>query len=176
MVRWCLVNFQCRGFLLIWIKVGKGHIALAAGAGDVIWTFFSLVYLFSFLSSSLGYGPIRRKYCLKESNYQPNPVVSGIKTSVHSCYHICSTVSDKNACQSIDSDLTTHSTILDSISRRFVVVGNLHNSFPAGSFPRENWLHFFRFSSLALSISFNFTLCSASLHFVNRPCSDHRSG
>ena len=37
----------------------------------------------------------------------------------------------------IDSDLTTHSTILDSISRHFVV-RNLQNSFPAGSFPREN--------------------------------------
>ena len=44
--------------------------------------------------------------------------------------------------RSVDSDLTTHSMILDSISRRFVVVSNLQNSFPAGSFPRENWLHY----------------------------------
>ena len=44
----------------------------------------------------------------------------------------------KNAFGSVDSDLTTHSMILDSISGRFVVVLNLQNSFPAGSFPRKN--------------------------------------
>ena len=32
-VRWCWVNFQCRGVLLIWIRVGQGPIALAMGAG-----------------------------------------------------------------------------------------------------------------------------------------------
>ena len=32
-VRWCWVNFQCRGVLLIWIIVGQGPIALAVGAG-----------------------------------------------------------------------------------------------------------------------------------------------
>ena len=36
--------------------------------------------------------------------------------------HIYSKVSYKNACRSIDSDLTSHSTILNSISRRFFVV------------------------------------------------------
>ena len=42
---------------------------------------------------------------------------------VFSCYHVYySKVSYKNACRNIDSDLTSHSTILDSISRRFVVV------------------------------------------------------
>ena len=61
----------------------------------------------------------------------------------------------KNAFRSVDSDLTTHSMILDSISRRFVVALNLQNSFPAGSFPRENWLHF-QFFSTALSFSFKF--------------------
>ena len=62
----------------------------------------------------------------------------------------------KNAFRSVDSDLTTHAMILDSISRRFVVVLNLQNSFPAGSFPRENWLHFLSFFSTALSFSFKF--------------------
>ena len=62
----------------------------------------------------------------------------------------------KNAFRSVDSDLTTHSMILDSISRCFVVVLNLQNSLPAGSFPRENWLHFFSFFSTALSFSFKF--------------------
>ena len=35
-VRWCWVNFQCRGVLLIWIIVGQGPIALAVGAGGVV--------------------------------------------------------------------------------------------------------------------------------------------
>ena len=33
MVRWCWVNFQCRGVLLIWIIVGQGPTALTVGAG-----------------------------------------------------------------------------------------------------------------------------------------------
>ena len=58
MVRWCWVNFQCRGVLLIWIKVGQGPTALAVGADGVVWTFFShLSFLVSF-SLSLGDGPI----------------------------------------------------------------------------------------------------------------------
>ena len=40
MVRWCWVNFQCRGILLIWIIVEQGPIVLAVGAG-VVWTFLS---------------------------------------------------------------------------------------------------------------------------------------
>ena len=32
-------KFQCRGVLLIWMKVGQGPIALAAGAVGVVWTF-----------------------------------------------------------------------------------------------------------------------------------------
>ena len=35
-VRWCRVNFQYRGVLLIWIRVGQGPIALAVGAGGVV--------------------------------------------------------------------------------------------------------------------------------------------
>ena len=59
MVRWCWVNFQFRGVLLIWIRVGQGPPARAVGAGgycsDI---FFSrLSFLFSF-SLSLGDGPI----------------------------------------------------------------------------------------------------------------------
>ena len=45
MVRRCWVNFQFWGVLLIWI----GPIALAVGAGGVVWTFFSgLFFFFSF--------------------------------------------------------------------------------------------------------------------------------
>ena len=58
MVRWCWVNFQCRGVLLIWIIVGQGPIALAVGAGGGCLDIFKFVYLFSFLSSSFGDGPI----------------------------------------------------------------------------------------------------------------------
>ena len=40
MVRWFWVNFQCRGVLLVWIRVGQGPTALAVGAGvGVVWTF-----------------------------------------------------------------------------------------------------------------------------------------
>ena len=58
-VRWCWVNFQCRGVLLVLIKVGQGPTALAVGAGGGLFGhFFSrLSFLFSF-SHSLGDGPI----------------------------------------------------------------------------------------------------------------------
>ena len=47
-VRWCWVNFQCPGVLLIWIRVGQGPTTLAVGAGGVVWTFFlsSIISLF----------------------------------------------------------------------------------------------------------------------------------
>ena len=59
-MRWCWLNFQCRGVLLIWIVVGQGPAALAVGTHlvGVVRTFFScLLFLFSF-SLSLGDGPI----------------------------------------------------------------------------------------------------------------------
>ena len=55
--RYC-EDFQCRGVLLIWSIVGQGPVALAVGAGGGCLDIFSLVYLFSFLSPSLGDGPI----------------------------------------------------------------------------------------------------------------------
>ena len=57
-VRRCWVTFQCRGVLLIWVIVEQGPIALAIGAGGGCLDIFSLIYLFSFLSPSLGDGPI----------------------------------------------------------------------------------------------------------------------
>ena len=54
MVRWCWVNFQCRGVLLIWIRVGQGPTALAVGAGGDCLDIFALVYHFSVLPPSLG--------------------------------------------------------------------------------------------------------------------------
>ena len=58
MVRWCWVNFQCWGVLLIWIRVGQGPTVLAVGAGGGCLDILSLVYRFSFLSPSLGDGSI----------------------------------------------------------------------------------------------------------------------
>ena len=44
-MRWCWVNFQCRGVLLIWIIVGQGPIALAVRAGGGCLDIFSLSIL-----------------------------------------------------------------------------------------------------------------------------------
>ena len=57
-VRWCWVNFQYWGVLLIWIGVGQGPIVLAVGAGGGGLDIFTLIYPFSSFSLSLGDGPI----------------------------------------------------------------------------------------------------------------------
>ena len=65
-VRWCWVNFQCRGLLLILSRVGQGPTALAIGAGGGCLDIFTLVYHFSFLSPSLWEtARYNLKYCLK---------------------------------------------------------------------------------------------------------------
>ena len=103
---------------------GGGPFAVAVGAGCL--DIFSLVYLMSFLSPSLEDSPIyseilpQRAVKPKTTN-QPIPVVGGMRTPVYSCYLVYAIVSDKHACRNIDSDLTIHSTILGSISRRFVI-------------------------------------------------------
>ena len=67
-VRWSWVNFQCRGVLLVWIRVGQGPIALAVGAGGGCLDIFTLIYPFSSLSPSLWETTrYRLKYCLKGS-------------------------------------------------------------------------------------------------------------
>ena len=66
LMRWCWVNFQCRGVLLVLITVGQGPTALAVGAGGSCLDIFSLFYHFSFLSPSLWEtARYRLKYCLK---------------------------------------------------------------------------------------------------------------
>ena len=52
-LRWCWVNFQCQGVLLIWIRVGQGPPALAVGAVEDCLDIFSVVCHFSFLSPSV---------------------------------------------------------------------------------------------------------------------------
>ena len=68
MVRWSWVNFQCRGVLLVWIRVGQGPTALAVGAGGGCLDIFTLIYPFSSLSPSVWETTrYRLKYCLKGS-------------------------------------------------------------------------------------------------------------
>ena len=58
-VQWCWANFQCRGVLLISIRVGQGPSVLAGVRVGVVWTFFPrLSFLFLSPSLSLGDGPI----------------------------------------------------------------------------------------------------------------------
>ena len=65
-LRCCWVNFQCRGVLLIWPKVGQGPTALAVGADGGCLDIFTPIYLFSPLSPSLWEtARYRLKYCLK---------------------------------------------------------------------------------------------------------------
>ena len=65
-VRWCWANFQCRGVLLIWIRVGQGPSVPAVGAVGVVWTFFlSSIISLSFSLSLWETSRYRLKYCLK---------------------------------------------------------------------------------------------------------------
>ena len=65
-VRWCWVEFQCQGLLLIWIIVGQVSAGLAVGAGGGCLYIFSLVCLFFLLSPCLlEKAQYRLKYCLK---------------------------------------------------------------------------------------------------------------
>ena len=76
-VRWSWVNFQCRGVLLVWIRVGQGP-TVAVGAGGGCLDIFTLIYPFSSLSPSLWETTrYRLKYCLKwslspKTTNQPN--------------------------------------------------------------------------------------------------------
>ena len=63
MVRWCWVTFQCRGVLLISIRVGQGPTALAVGAGGGCLDIFSLVC--RWLVGCFGFnGPLRQYFSL----------------------------------------------------------------------------------------------------------------
>ena len=68
----CWVNFQCRGVLLIWIRVGQGPSALAVGAGGGLFGHFSYLSFLCSFSLSLGglvgcfgfNGPLRQYFIL----------------------------------------------------------------------------------------------------------------
>ena len=58
-MRWCWVNVQWQGVLLLWIIVGQGLTALAVGAGGgCLDIFFSRLSFLSSSSLSLGDGRI----------------------------------------------------------------------------------------------------------------------
>ena len=57
MVRWRWANFQSRGVLLNWIRVGQGSSVLAVGAGGGCLDIFSLAYYFSFFLPLSGRRP-----------------------------------------------------------------------------------------------------------------------
>ena len=67
-------NFQCRGVLLIWIKVGQGPITLAVGAVEVVGHFFSRLSFSLFLLLVWMTARYRHKYYLKGplNPIQPN--------------------------------------------------------------------------------------------------------
>ena len=76
-MRWCWVNFQCRGVLQTWITVGQGPTALAVGAGGGCLDIFTLNYPFILLSPSLWETTrYRLKYCLK-GPLNPNQPTNG---------------------------------------------------------------------------------------------------
>ena len=88
-VRWSWVNFQCRGVLLVWIRVGQGPTALAVGAGGGCLDIFTLIYPFSLLSPSLWETTrYRLKYCLrgslipKTTNQQNRPRIMSCRITV----------------------------------------------------------------------------------------------
>ena len=64
-MRWCWVNFQCRGVLLIRNIVGPGPTALAVGADGGCFYIFSLVYYYSLSPSLWETARYRLKYCFK---------------------------------------------------------------------------------------------------------------
>ena len=77
----CWVNFQCRGVLLVWMIVGQGPIALAAGAGGSCLDIFTLIYPFFPLSPPLWEtARYRLKYSLK------GPLNPKQPTSQHTCF------------------------------------------------------------------------------------------
>ena len=88
-VRWCWVNFQCRGVLLISIRVGQGPTALAVGAGGVCLDIFTLIYPFFPLSPSLwGTARYRLKYGL-EGPLSPKPTKKYSRARAYCAYSTC---------------------------------------------------------------------------------------
>ena len=171
-MRWCLENIQSRSVLLIWIIVGQGSIALAVGAGGAcldIFFFrlsFSLFFLTLWETAQYRLKYIPQRAVKPKTTNQPNPVVSGMRTPVYSYYHLYSRVLDKIACRSIKCDLTTHSTILDSVSRRLLLYEICRTALPLVVSQRTLVTLFSFF--IALSIFFKFHPALSLLAFCEQ--------
>ena len=46
-MRWCWVNFQCRGILIVWFIVGQKPTALAVRADGCCLLYIYYIYIFS---------------------------------------------------------------------------------------------------------------------------------
>ena len=57
MVRWCWVNLQCSGILLMWVRAGQGPTGLAVGAGWGCLDIFLLSIISLFFFSLSGRRP-----------------------------------------------------------------------------------------------------------------------
>ena len=67
-MRWCWVNFQCRGVLLNWLIVGQGPRAYCACSGCGLLGHFFISSIISFFFLLLWEtARYRLKYCLKRS-------------------------------------------------------------------------------------------------------------
>ena len=100
---------------------------LAVGAGRVVWTFF-LSSIFFLPLWETAWARYDLRYCLKGPLNQNNkPTKSSREWCKNSSLYIAATIftlkfqTKLRVEVYIDTDLTTHSMILDSISRRFVV-------------------------------------------------------
>ena len=73
MVRWCWVNFQCRGVLIICIRVVQGPTVLAVSpGGGCIDFFFSHLSFFISFSLPLGDGPIQTEITVSKGREAQN--------------------------------------------------------------------------------------------------------
>ena len=74
-VRWCWINLQCQGVLLICIIVEQGPTALAVGAGggclDIFLSSFTSLFFLPLWETAR----YRLKYCLKEP-FNPNQPIN----------------------------------------------------------------------------------------------------
>ena len=142
-VRWCWVNFQCRGVLLNWIVVGQGPIVFAVGADGRCLDSVSLVCLFSFLFYLWETIRYRLKYCLKGSlnlKQLTNQIQSWVVWEHLSIAATMFTLKFWTKCVSKYRQWSDYSISFYDSGISFTTlfaVWNLQNSFPAGSFPRE---------------------------------------
>ena len=112
MVRWCWANFQCRGVLLIWIRVGQGPSVLAVGAGGGCLDIFSLVCHFSFFLPLWETAQYRLKYCLKGPLGPKQPTNYMLRKHVFAFFACAQLCTNTFACKL----LCRHSTLIEEVN------------------------------------------------------------